>query len=102
MRRCHGTLAQSAGLQYACAVGRALRREEAAPERWGHFVLAGAGVTRWRRRRSDRGTPGAGAGGSGGSGIAALTHRSPFPARDVAAKVRQRGPPEASGPAWLP
>lgn len=48
---------------------RAPRREEAAPGDWGHFVLAGAGATRWRRRRSDRGPSGrelaaAGAAGS--------------------------------------
>lgn len=36
----------------------ALRREEAAPRDWGHFVLAGAGGTRWRHRRSDRVPPG--------------------------------------------
>lgn len=34
------------------------RREEAAPGDWGHFVLAGAGVTRWRHRRSDGFPPG--------------------------------------------
>lgn len=36
----------------------ALRREEAAPRDWGHFVLAGAGGTRWRHRRSDGVPPG--------------------------------------------
>lgn len=34
------------------------RREEAAPGDWGHFVLAGARVTRWRPRRSDGFPPG--------------------------------------------
>lgn len=38
----------------------------------------------------------AGAGGSGGSGTAALIHRAPFPARNVAANARQRRPPQSN------
>lgn len=42
----------------------------------------------------------AGAGGSGGSGTAALTHRAPFPARNVAANARPRRPPHSNWPSF--
>ncbi|EAW92340.1 hCG37408, isoform CRA_a [Homo sapiens] len=67
----------------------ALRREEATPGYWGHFVLAGAGVTRWRRRRSDRGPSGP----EPAAVVAAVPLPSslrPFSSPDVAAKARQR------------
>lgn len=40
----------------------------------------------------------AGAGGSGGIGTAALTHRAPFPACNVAADARHRRPPQSNRP----
>lgn len=52
--------------------------------------MAGAGVTRWRRRRSDRGPSGREPAAVVAKGITALTHRAPFPAREVAGKAWQR------------
>lgn len=64
----------------------ALRREEAAPGDWGHFALARAGVTRWRRRRSDRGPSGR----EPAAVVAAVYHRPNSP-RPFSSPRRRRG-----------
>ncbi|XP_047405617.1 casein kinase I-like [Sciurus carolinensis] len=64
---------------------------------WGRFVLLGAGETRWRHRRSDRGLPGGAC-----SIVLSRYHRPnsprPFSICDVARKARQRWPPRYKWP----